>query len=125
MTDGTILIVDDEKMIRDLLVAMLLESGQYRMLEAENGRDALQICQSEDVDLIFTDLKMPVMGGMELLAEMRRLKPEIPIVILTGFGPPRGCHRSAAAGGFQLPPEAPGGGAGRHRRLENPAHAAP
>jgi len=86
MTDGTILIVDDEKMIRDLLVAMLLESGQYRMLEAENGRDALQICQSEDVDLIFTDLKMPVMGGMELLAEMRRLKPEIPIVILTGFG---------------------------------------
>ncbi|HOJ61882.1 MAG TPA: response regulator [bacterium] len=86
MKDGTILIVDDEKMIRDLLIAMLQESGQYRTLEAENGRDALAICKSEDVDLVFTDLKMPVMGGMELLAEMRRQKPETPIVILTGFG---------------------------------------
>ncbi|MFB3785127.1 MAG: response regulator [bacterium] len=86
MNDGTILIVDDEKMIRDLLVAMLQESGQYRMLEADNGRDALEICISEEVDLVFTDLKMPVMGGMELLAELRRQKPEIPIVILTGFG---------------------------------------
>lgn len=86
MNDGTILIVDDESMIRDLLVDMLSDSGDYRLLTAENGRDGLNICLHEEVDLVFTDLRMPIMEGMELLAELRKHKPEIAVVILTAFG---------------------------------------
>lgn len=87
MEEGTILIVDDEKIIRELLVAMLQEAGNYRLLTATNGREALEICQRDaDIDLVFTDLRMPVMGGMELLAELRPKRPDLPIVILTGYG---------------------------------------
>ena len=66
MEEGTILIVDDEKIIRELLVAMLQEAGNYRLLTATNDKDALEICQNEsDIDLVFTDLRMPVMNGYE------------------------------------------------------------
>ncbi|MDX9754414.1 MAG: response regulator, partial [bacterium] len=86
MSDGTILIVDDERMIRDLLVDMLAESGQYRILTAINGKEALALCKTEEIHLIFTDLRMPVMGGMEFLAELRTQDINIPVVILTGYG---------------------------------------
>ena len=86
MIEGTILVVDDEKMIRDLLVDILSDSGEYRVLTAVNGKDALNICQEEEVDLVFTDLRMPEMGGMELLEELRKRNPDIPVVILTGYG---------------------------------------
>ncbi|MEW6234338.1 MAG: response regulator [Candidatus Omnitrophota bacterium] len=86
MQEGTILIVDDEEMIRDLLVDMLTESGNYRIFTAVNGKEALDIAFREEVDLVLTDLRMPVMGGMELLAELRKRQPEIAVVILTGFG---------------------------------------
>jgi len=86
MQEGTILIVDDEEMIRNLLVDMLTESGNYRILTANNGKEALDIVFQEEVDLVLTDLRMPVMGGMELLAELRKRQPEVAVVILTGFG---------------------------------------
>jgi CheY-like chemotaxis protein/anti-sigma regulatory factor (Ser/Thr protein kinase) len=86
MSDGTILIVDDEKMIRDLLVDMLSEAGDYEIQSAINGKEALEICENEEIDLVFTDLRMPVMTGMEFLAEVRDKKPDIPVVILTGYG---------------------------------------
>jgi len=87
MKEGTILIVDDEKIIRELLVTMLQEAGNYRLLTANNGKEALEVCQQEkEIDLVFTDLRMPVMGGMELLAELRQQRPDLPVVILTGYG---------------------------------------
>lgn len=87
MEVGTILIVDDEKIIRDLLCAMLKEAGDYKLLTAINGKEALKICMSEEnIDLVFSDLRMPVMSGMELLVKLRKNRPEIPVVILTGYG---------------------------------------
>ncbi|MGC9328517.1 MAG: response regulator, partial [Candidatus Hinthialibacter sp.] len=59
----------------------------YRLLTASHGEEALDIIQKEEeIDLIFTDLRMPVMGGMELLAEIRQKRPKTPVVIITGFG---------------------------------------
>jgi YesN/AraC family two-component response regulator len=86
MSEGTILLVDDEKLIRDLLVEMLSETGTYTLLTAENGKEALAVCAQHEIDLVFTDLRMPVMEGLELLAELRRTHPQIPVVILTGCG---------------------------------------
>ena len=86
MTQGTILIVDDEPLIQDLLVEMLHSSGDYEIYTALDGRQALERCESTDLDLIFTDLRMPRMNGMELLAELHRRNANIPVVILTGYG---------------------------------------
>ncbi|HPA45727.1 MAG TPA: response regulator [bacterium] len=84
--EGTILIVDDERVICDLLVEILSENHHYELLSAGDGETALQICSDRDVDLVFTDLRMPGMGGLRLLAELKKLVPETPVVIITGYG---------------------------------------
>lgn len=86
MSEGTILIVDDEQMIRDLLVDILSAAGNYRLLTAANGEEALTVFTNQEVDLVLTDLRMPGVGGLELLAELRRIKDDVPVVILTGYG---------------------------------------
>jgi PAS domain S-box-containing protein len=83
---GTVLIVDDEKMVRDM-GRMALERFGYRVLEAENGRTGVALFQryAAAVDLIILDLTMPVMSGEDTLAELRRVRPDIAIVLSTGF----------------------------------------
>ncbi|MBI1387068.1 MAG: response regulator [bacterium] len=86
MSEGAILIVDDEQMIRELLVDILSSAGNYRILTAANGEEALHVFTNHEVDLVLTDLRMPGMSGIELLAELRRIKEDIPVIILTGYG---------------------------------------
>ena len=80
-----ILIVDDEKNIREGL-GRSLELDGYGTLLAENGREALEIIQSNEVDLVITDLKMPVMSGEELLKKIDSAYPTLSVIILTGHG---------------------------------------
>lgn len=86
MSEGTILIVDDEQMIRELLVDILSAAGNYRLLTAANGEEALTVFTNQEVDLVLTDLRMPGVTGLELLAELRRIKEDVPVIILTGYG---------------------------------------
>ncbi len=86
MSEGTILIVDDEQMIRELLVDILNAAGNYRLLTAANGEEALTIFTNQAVDLVLTDLRMPGVTGLELLAELRHIKDDVPVIILTGYG---------------------------------------
>ena len=81
----TILIVDDEKNYRVVLEALLSPEG-YETLTAGNGREALRVIREADVDLIITDMKMSGMTGMELLDEAKKIKPELPIIIMTAYG---------------------------------------
>ncbi len=76
-----ILVADDEKSIRLVLKKFLISRG-YEVLEAENGREALNILKKEPVDLIFLDLKMPGKGGLEVLEKVKN----IPVVVLTAYG---------------------------------------
>lgn len=80
----TILVVDDSQSLRNLVKLVLEEEG-FRILLAENGKDALDKMASEDIQLLVTDLHMPVMDGMELIKNVRRLKEfrYLPILILT------------------------------------------
>lgn len=70
----TILIVDDSAVMRAMIrrVATLVDTPIGRILEAANGRDALALLEAEPVDVLFTDINMPVMTGTELLAEIAR-----------------------------------------------------
>jgi two-component system chemotaxis response regulator CheY len=81
---GKILIVDDSVFIRNAVVSAIVESG-HEPLEAENGQEALDILKNGKVDLIFSDVNMPIMGGLDMVKHIKEdedLK-YIPIIMLT------------------------------------------
>lgn len=78
----TLLVVDDEAAIRDLCARALCD---YRIVEAENGRDALDALEREMVDLILVDVMMPVMNGLDLLKQVKERNPDQLVVVMTGY----------------------------------------
>ena len=80
-----ILVVDDEKVIRDGCHRVLSGKG-FEVLTAENGLEAMDILAEKHVDIILIDLKMPVMGGEEVMERTRTQHPDIPVIIITGHG---------------------------------------
>jgi len=81
----TILVVDDEKVIRDGCTLLLQPEG-FRVVTAASGREALDLMRDQPVNVVLCDLKMPVMGALEVLEEAGSLYPEVPIIIITGHG---------------------------------------
>ena len=81
-----VLIADDEKIEREGIKFLLsMEEGEYEIQEASNGKQALNIIHSQEIDFLLTDIKMPHMDGLELAARVREENPEIPIVIFSGY----------------------------------------
>lgn len=76
----TILIADDEPEIRTLL-RLYLENENYQIIEAENGKQALELLKKEHVDLCLLDIMMPEMDGYHVLQELRKTS-NIPVMIL-------------------------------------------
>ncbi|MCV6630667.1 MAG: sigma-54 dependent transcriptional regulator [Flavobacteriaceae bacterium] len=82
-----ILIIEDEAAIRRVLVKILSEENDsYLVSEAEDGNQGLQIIKKEDFDLVLCDIKMPKFDGVEVLEAAKKLKPEIPFVMISGHG---------------------------------------
>jgi two-component system phosphate regulon sensor histidine kinase PhoR len=81
----TILVADDERAIREGCHRVLTSQG-YQVLSAENGQAALEALSRNPVDILLLDLKMPVMGGEEVLEIVRKEYPQIPVIIITGHG---------------------------------------
>ncbi len=82
-----VLIVDDINIIRSgIIAAMRARYTDFSFAEAENGAQALELTKQQEVDLIITDIKMPVCDGLELIAALRQHGFAKPIVILSGFG---------------------------------------
>jgi DNA-binding NtrC family response regulator len=82
-----ILIIEDEAAIRRVLVKILSEENDtYNVDEAEDGLVGVEKIKKEDYDLILCDIKMPKMDGVEVLEAVKKLKPEIPIVMISGHG---------------------------------------
>ncbi len=79
-----ILVVDDESVQREMLKGFLVKQG-YGVDSAEDGRSAREKFRSGSFDLVITDLRMPGMDGLKLLTELRRLDPEVVVVILTAY----------------------------------------
>lgn len=80
---ATILAVDDEEAILDLCSRVFKE---FTILRARDGREALELFEKESVDLILTDVMMPVMNGLDLLERVKAQNPDQLVVIMTGFG---------------------------------------
>jgi DNA-binding response OmpR family regulator len=80
----TILVVDDEDPIRQLLQEELTEAG-YKVITAENARDALKLVQEEALDLVILDIRMPGMDGLEALPRILGLKEGLPVILHTAY----------------------------------------
>ena len=82
-----ILVIEDEAAIRRVLVKILSEENEaYKVNEAEDGLLGIEKIKKEDFDLILCDIKMPKMDGVEVLEAVKKIKPEIPIVMISGHG---------------------------------------
>jgi DNA-binding NtrC family response regulator len=81
----SILVVDDEEMMRSLLEKILSREG-YQIKTAEDGVAALEVLKTEKIDLIISDMKMPRMNGFELLKIVKEEHPGIGVIIMTAYG---------------------------------------
>lgn len=82
-----ILIIEDEAAIRRVLVKILSEENDtYEVKEAEDGLAGIELIRKEDFDLVLCDIKMPKMDGVEVLEAVKKIKSEIPVVMISGHG---------------------------------------
>ncbi len=80
----TVLLVEDEDPVR-LFGARALRSKGYKVVEARTGEAALELLRGQSFDLLITDMVMPRVGGAEVIREARRLKPDLPVVCISGY----------------------------------------
>lgn len=88
------IVVDDEESVRDVLGAILTEEG-HEVVEASSAEEALMILTKSDYDVAFVDLAMPRIDGIAAAAEMKSRKPEMKIVLISGYGATRAYERSS------------------------------
>ena len=82
-----ILVIEDEAAIRRVLIKILTEENNtYKVEEAEDGLIGVEKIKKDDFDLVLCDIKMPKMDGVEVLEAVKKIKPEIPIVMISGHG---------------------------------------
>ncbi len=94
-----ILVVDDEKMIRWTLTRSLGEAG-YAVEEASTAAEALEAVERETPDLVLLDFKLPDRTGVEVLREIRRVAPEVPVILITAFGTVEGAVAAMKEGAY-------------------------
>lgn len=80
----SILVVEDESAARDLVIRMLSEKG-FGVLTADNAEEALRILAQRPVDLLFSDIVLPAMDGVELAKQARLLRPGLKVLFATGY----------------------------------------
>ena len=80
-----ILVVDDEDMVRSFAARILSEEG-YRVVQAADGADALDLISASPVDLVLSDVIMPRVNGIELLERLSVAYPGIPFLLMSGYG---------------------------------------
>ncbi|HAK55780.1 MAG: sigma-54 dependent transcriptional regulator [Vicinamibacterales bacterium] len=100
MTDErTILIVDDEEVMREVVTALLAREG-YAVRTAATGEEGLEIARAETLDAAVVDVMMPGIGGMATLDELRKFDRELPVIMLTAYGSVESAKEAIKAGAF-------------------------
>jgi CheY-like chemotaxis protein len=92
-----ILVVDDDPVVTKSFDRVLSNKG-YAVITAANGEEALKKIAAEDYDLVYTDIKMPGMDGIEVASRIKSNQPWLPVVIVTGYGSDENVARAKAAG---------------------------
>jgi len=84
-TDTSILVVEDDFSLREAIVDTLDLAG-YQVMGADNGRMALDVIEKEDISMVISDVQMPKMNGHQLLKQIKRTYPDIPVLLMTAYG---------------------------------------
>jgi len=92
-----VLVVDDDPAVRKSFDRVLTGKG-YAVITAENGEEALRKLNEEKYDLVYSDIRMPGMSGLEVAEKVRARRPWTPVVIITGYGTDIAEERAKAAG---------------------------
>ncbi len=100
----TVLVVDDDKSVRDSL-KMVLEFESYEVLFAENGQEALRQLAAVPIDLILLDVKMAGMDGLEVLQRVREKRGELPVIMISGHGTIETAVEATKLGAFDFLPK--------------------
>src|SRR5512136_2390913 len=79
-----VLVIDDEQIVLNS-VKKVLGQGDYDVETTLSGRQGLEWALSKDYDIVLTDVRMPDMGGMIILRDIKKVKPTLPVVIITGY----------------------------------------
>jgi CheY-like chemotaxis protein len=95
----TILVADDEEAIRTLLEEELQEEG-YRVISVSNARDALKMVETEKLDLVILDIRMPGMDGLEALPRILGMKEGLPVILNTAYSQYQDSFMSWAADAY-------------------------
>jgi DNA-binding NtrC family response regulator len=82
---GRIVVIDDEANAVDALEQLLVEDG-YEVVKARDGRAGLQLLEEFDADVVLTDLRMPGLDGLEVLAKVKEVRPDALVIVMTGYG---------------------------------------
>src|SRR2546421_5828616 len=98
---ANLLIVDDELSMRQFLTHLFQRDG-HSIRVAENGRKAMALLRSQPADVIISDVKMPDMGGIELLRAARELHPDVEIIMMTAFANEQTAHEAFLLGAFDF-----------------------
>lgn len=103
-----VLVVDDDPVVGKSFDRVLTGKG-YAVITASSGQEALNKLETENYDVVFTDIKMPGMSGLDMAEQLKQRRPWLPVVIVTGYGSPGNEARAEAAGvsGFLRKPLSP------------------
>ncbi|WP_202319367.1 response regulator [Archaeoglobus neptunius] len=82
-----IMVVDDETAMREILKIML---KNFKVIEASNGREAIELYKKEKPDIVLMDIMMPLMSGIDATAEIKRMDPDAKIVAITAYASSKG-----------------------------------
>ncbi|RJX27953.1 MAG: sigma-54-dependent Fis family transcriptional regulator [Desulfurivibrio sp.] len=96
---STILVVDDELSMREFL-KILLEKEGYQAVTASDGEKALKAIEMQEFDLVISDIRMPGMGGLELLDAVKKVTPELPFIMITAFASPEDAVQAMRHGAY-------------------------
>ena len=80
-----ILVLDDERSLCELLKVVFQKEG-YEVLTTPSAKKAIEIAQGDDIDVVVSDIKLPEMNGLEVLKRLRKIKPELPVLMITAYG---------------------------------------
>ena len=98
-TNRNLLVVEDDTRMREMLVSLFGEEG-YAVQQVSTANAALELVRDTDVDVVLSDIKMPGKSGIEMVGELRQLRPDTPVVLMTAFGSIDSAVEAMRAGAF-------------------------
>jgi len=97
-----VLVVDDEEIIRNIWHEIFLEDEMFILDFAENGNEGIQKVKNHDYDIVVTDLNMPGISGLEVVEKVKKIKPQIEVIVMTAYGTVEYAVSAIKAGAFDF-----------------------